>query len=61
LAGIPDTRVEVYQGYKHKGTLGIYKGYKEHAYMEEDNKALREYILRWKTVKVNPLAAEFFG
>jgi len=61
LAGIPDTRIEVYQGYKHKGTLGIYKGYKEHAYMEEDNKALREYILKWKTVKVNPLAAEFFG
>lgn len=60
LAGIPDTRIEVYQGYKHKGTLGIYKGYKDHAYMTEDNELLRNYISKWKAVKVNPLASKFF-
>lgn len=57
---IPNERISVYQGYKHKGTLGIYMGYKEHAYMDEDNERLRNYILKNKSVKVNPNAKVWF-
>jgi len=61
LSLIPNERISVYQGYKHKGTLGIYMGYKEHAYMDEDNERLRTYILKNRSVKVNPNAKMWFN
>jgi hypothetical protein len=60
LAGIPNERIEVYLGHKHKGTIGIYMGYKEHAYMSEDNAKLRSYIQATRTVNVNPNWTKFF-
>ncbi len=60
LSGIPRDRVDVYMGHKDLSTLGHYKGYKDHAYMDLDNETLRTYILKSKPIKVNPKAKDFF-
>ena len=60
LSGIPRDRVDVYMGHKDLSTLGHYKGYKDHAYMDLDNETLRTYIVKSKPIKVNPKAKDFF-